>query len=400
MARPKVSITLLNNQLGQRDASEDGVAGLLMTGIATGSIALGETKLIKSLQEAVDLGLTASYDTTNTTNVYKTISDFYKEGDGPELYINIVAKTTLMAAMVNTSNNILKKLLNDAEGRIRICGVVRVPDGAYVATYTNQVDADVITAIPLAQALADEFAAAFKPVRIILDGRDFQGNTTSLGDLKTMSNNRVSVCLVTDVASSKNASVGLVLGRLAGLPVQRKISRVKDGQVGGTVGIAGAYLTNQSAKIDTLTTVAQDAVHDKGYISMMKYASKTGYFFTGDPTATSASDDYNSIARGRVIDKAITIVNEVYTEELEDDLDVDENGRIAAGVIKDYQSKIKKAIDAAMTTEDEISSCRVVIDPKQNVLSTNKLIVQLFIIPKFYSTEIAVTIGFENPANA
>src|SRR5690606_31697842 len=99
-------------------------------------------------------------------------------------------------------------------------------------------------------------------------------------------------------------------------------------------------------------------------------------------------------------DKAIIITNEVYTDEILDDLDVDENGRIDAGVIKDYQSKIKKAIDAQMTTPGEISGVRVVIDPKQNALSTNKVVVQLFLTPKFYSKEIAVQLGFENPANA
>jgi len=398
MGLPKVEITLLNNQLGQIEATEDGVAGLLMTGVTTGGYAtLGTTVLIKSLKEAEDLGFTSSYDTTNTTNVHKCIADFYKNGDGPELYINVVAKTNLMAAICNTANNILKKLLNDAGGRIRICAVTRVPDGGYTPTYTNQIDSDVINAIPLAQALANEFAEAFKPVRIILDARDFQGNTTLLGDLKTLyTANRVALALMTDVSASDNAAVGLVLGRLAAIPVQRNIGRVKDGDL----GIDNAYLTGASTTIDVLTDAQRDGIHDKGYIFARKYAAKSGYFFNDDPTAVAASDDYNSIARGRVIDKAIVITNQVYTEELLDDLDVDENGRIDPGVIKDYQSKIKKEIDAQMTIEDEISGCRVVIDPKQNVLSTNKVTVQLYIRPKFYSKEIAVELGFENPANA
>lgn len=398
MSLPKVSITLLNNQLGQIDATEDGVAGLLMTGVVTaGYTVLGTTVLITSLQEAVDLGFTAAYDVANTTNVNKSIADFYKNGDGPELYINVVAKTNLMAAMCNTANNILKKLLNDAGGRIRICAVTRVPDGAYVPAYTNQIDADVITAIPLANALANEFAALFKPVRIILDGRDFQGTHAALGDLKTLyTANRVAICIMTDVSGSDNAAVGLVLGRLASIPVQRNIGRVKDGEL----GITNAYLTNQVTTIDALSASVQDGIHDKGYVFARKYAAKNGYFFNDDPTATAASDDYNSIARGRVIDKAIIITNEVYTEELLDDLDTDENGRIDAGVIKDYQGKIKKELDAQMTINGEVSGVRVVIDPKQNVLSTNKVVVQLFIRPKFYSKEIAVTLGFENPANA
>ena len=397
MGLPKVSITLLNNQLGQTSQTEDGIAGLLMTGIGTGSIALGESKQIFSVADAEALGLDAAYDTTNTTNVYKTIVDFYEQaGDGAELWIQIVAKTTLMEDMCDEANDILKKLLNDAGGRVRIAGVVRVPDGAYTPVYADQLDPDVIAAAATAQTLATSFAAAFKPVRVLIDGRDFQGNTGTLLNLKLSSYNRVGIVLFTDVSASDNAAVGLVLGRLANIPVQRNIGRVKDGDI----GIAAAYLTGQAALIESLTSTQQDQVHDKGFIFARKYPAKNGYFFNDDPTATAASDDYNSIARGRVIDKAITITNLVYTEELLDDLDVDENGFIDPAVIKDYQGKIKKEIDAQMTIEDEISGARVVIDPKQNVLSTNKVVVQLFIRPKFYSKEIAVTLGFENPANA
>lgn len=394
MALPKVSITLLNNQLGQTAQTEDGIAGLIMTGIATGSIALGESKQLFSLADAEALGLDASYDTINTTNVHKTIADFYRlAGDGAELWIQIVANTTLMATICDEASDILKKLLNDASGRIRIAAVTRVPDGAYTPEYADQLDPDVIAAAAKAQALAESFSGQFKPLRIILDGRDFQGNTGTLLNLKLSTYNRVAIMLGTDVSGSDNAAVGLALGRLANIPVQRNIGRVKDGDL----GIAAAYLTGQTTLIDALTSAQQDQVHDKGYIFMRKYPAKNGYFFNDDPTATASTDDYNSIARGRVIDKAITIANSVYTDELLDDLDVDDNGFIDAGVVKDYQGKIKAAIDAQMTINNEISGARVVIDPKQNVLANNKVSVDLFIRPKFYSKEIAVTLGFENP---
>lgn len=397
MALPKVTIEVLNGALGQVASTDDGVAGLLMTGVAAAGIPLSEAKQIFSVADAEALGLTASYDTTNTTNVYKSIKDFYAQaGTGKELWIMIVAKTTTMATSCDTANDILKKLLNAAQGRIRICGVTRVADVAYAPVYADQLDPDVIAAAAKAHALANEFALAFKPVRIVLDGRDFQGNTGTLLNLKLSSYNRIGVALFTDVSGSDNAAVGLVLGRLAANPVQRNIGRVKDGDL----GIANAYLTGQTTLIENLPSASQDAVHDKGFMFVRKYAAKNGYFFNDDPTATAATDDFNSIARGRVIDKAIVITNQVYTNELLDDLDVDENGRIDAGVIKMYQSNIKRQIDGQMTAEDEISAARVVINPAQNVLSTNRVDVELFITPKFYPKEIKVKLGFENPTNA
>jgi hypothetical protein len=397
MALPGVSITLLNGQLGLRAASEDGVAGLLATGVAVGSIALGDSVHINSLKEAEDLGVTAAYDTTNTTNVHKCIADFYKEGDGPDLWFSIVAKTNLMAGMVNVSNNILKKLLNDAGGKIRICAVTRVPDVGYTPTYTNQIDADVINAIPLAQALASSFATGYKPVRILLDARDFQGTIASLGNLKSLyTANRVSLCLVTDVSGSKNAAVGLPLGRLAGIPVQRNIGRVKDGPI-----ITGdAFLTGQSTKIETIDETVLGGIHDKGYIIVRKFASKTGYFFNDDPTATAATDDYSSFARGRVIDKAIVITNRVYTDEILDDLDADDQGFIDPAVMKTYQATIDKALKAEMVTTGNATKSTSLIDPKQNVLALNKIKIDLRIRPKFYSKNIDVKLGFENPFNA
>lgn len=399
MGLPKVSITLENGQLGLVAGTNDGVAGLVMTGIATASIALGESKQIFSTKQAEDdLLLTAAYDTANTTNVHKTIKDFYAQaGEGKELWVMIVAKTTTMTSMCDTANTILKKLLNDAQGRIRIVGITRVPDGAYSPSYANELDPDVIAAAAKAHALAVEFQGGFKPFRTVLDGRDFQGTLGSILDLRGSAYNTVSVALGTDISGSDNAAVGLVLGRLARNPVQRNIGRVKDGDL----GIQTAFLTGQTTDIKDIALASLDALHDKGYIFPRKFQGKNGYYFNDDPTASPASDDYSSFARGRIMDKALTLIYTTYVEEILDDLTIDPTtGRLAAGVIKDYQSKIKSVLDLEMTAKDEISGVNILLDPKQNVLSTNKVVISGKIIPKGYGKEIAFTIGFENPSNA
>ena len=392
---PKVSISLLNGQLGQQAASDDGVAGVVMTGIATGFIALSQSKKLTSVADAVALGLDATYDITNTTNVYKTISDFYKEGDGPTLWIMIVAKTTLMAAICDVANSLLLKLINDSGRTIRIAGVTRVPDGAYVAAAVNQIDPDVLNAAVKAEALAVQFENEMAPVRIIIDCRDFQGTDASLVTLKTNAYNHVRICMWTDVASAKNAAIGLELGRLAVIGVQRNMGRVKD----GALSITNAYLTGQAATIDALTLVKQDAIYDKGYGTVRKFPNKSGWFIADDIMATADTSDYNRLSRGRTIDKARILAYQTFVEEILDDIDVDENGYIDAGVVKSYQSNIKKALDANMTVNGEISSARCVINPAQNILSTNKLVAAIYIIPKGLNKEIEVTQGFENPLN-
>jgi hypothetical protein len=398
MGAPKVSITVTNNNLGRVVNTADGVAGLVATGTAPSGLALGASKQGFSLADFEAVGITSSYDTTNTTNVWKNIKDFYSlAGTGKELWVMIVAKTTLMTTMCDTASTILKKLLNDAGGTIRLVGVTRVPDVSYTPTYAGQLDPDVAAAQAKLQQLYTEFAAEFKPFRAVIDGRDFQGTIGSLLDQRASATSCVGVVLSTDVSGSKNANVGLALGRLAANPVQRNIGRVKSGDL----GIQAAFLTGQTTDTKTFTAATGgqiDSIHDKGYIFARKFQGKNGYYFNDDNTSAPLTDDYSQLARGRVIDKAITIAYQTYVDEILDDLELDQDGFMQPALAKSYQAKIKSAIDLAMTANGEISRCRVSMNAKQNVLSTDEVDVDLFIIPKGYGKEIKITLGFENPA--
>jgi hypothetical protein len=396
MGLPKVSIILENGTLGLVAGSSDGVAGLVLSGVAVASkIALLEPKQIFSTDEAKALGLDEAYDTTNTTNVYKNIKDFYTQaGEGAALWIMIFAKTSLMASMADKTNNLVKLLLDAADGKINILALGRVPSGGYAPTYVDGIDPDVVNGITKLHALAEEYAADFKPFRAIIDARDYRGDIGDLIDLTESTHNRVQACIGTDVLGSKNAAIGLLLGRYAKNPVQRNPGRVKDGDL----GVSASYLTDGATKIEEISTGEQDQLHDKGFVFLRRWQGKNGYFFTDDPTATAPTDDYSSFARGRVIDKAIRITYITYVNEILDDLDVDENGYIQAAIAKDYQSKIQNALDLAMTANEEVSAIRATVDPKQNVLSTNKMEISLKIRPKFYTKEIEITLGFENPA--
>lgn len=395
MSLPGVTINLLNNQLGTVTPTADGVSGLIMSGVATGNISLLEAKQIFSLAEAVALGLDEDYDTTNSMQVYRQIREFYEEaGNGTELWIMLVSDTTTMEDMADAEGAIAPALLNAAAGKIRLLGVSRTPDGGYTPTYDNELDDDVIDAVAKAQALAEAFAALFKPVRVLIEGRDFQGTLADLPDLRQRTDNRVGVVIGTSQADT-TASVGMALGRAAGNPVQRKISRVKD----GAVTAQAAYLSDGNP-IEDLSAGQQDSLHDKGYIFLRGYANKTGYFFSSDPVCAPLTDDYSSLARGRVIDKAIVIAYTTFVDELEDDLPVDQNtGYLPPSVVKSYQGKIENAVNALMTAEDEISGVRCVIDPKQNLLQNSTLNILLKVTPKGYSSAIDVELGFDNPLN-
>ncbi len=396
MGLPKVSITLENGTLGLVSGTSDGIAGLIMSGVAVvDKIALAEPKQIFSTDEAKALGLDDAYDTANGTNVWKHIKDFYAQaGEGAALWIMLYSNVTTMATVCDVNQDLAKKLLDAADGSIRILAVDRIPDGGYAPTYNDGLDDDVTAAILKAHELAEAYATEFTPVRIIISARDYQGVIGNLVDLSENTNNRVQACISTDVAGSLSAAVGLLLGRYAAIPVQRNPGRVKDGDL----AINEGYLTDGATKIEDLSSGEADQIIDKAFVALMKWANRNGYFFNGDPTASPASDDYSSFARGRVIDKALVIAYDTYVNEILDDLEVDDSGFMDPGVAKDYQAKIENAVNLQMTNNNEISGFTATIDAQQNVLSTNKVSIGLKIRPKFYSKEIDITLGFENPA--
>ena len=97
MALPNVTINLENGNLGRIAQSDDGVAGLILTGAAVSDkLALNEVYLINSSRDIARLGITAE----NNPLAHKELTAFYTEtGDGAELYLLVVSEATLLSQM-------------------------------------------------------------------------------------------------------------------------------------------------------------------------------------------------------------------------------------------------------------------------------------------------------------
>lgn len=388
MSLPKVDITLENGLLGQVGIGDDGVAGLICSGAAPANLSLGTPVLITSLDQAEN-----QYGISTSSNAYRNIKQFYSEaGEGAELYIMIVANTTTMVDMCDKTKDFATKLLTYGAGRIRLLAVAKEPDAGYVPTVTAGIDQDILDALANADALALDYQGNYQPVRILLEGADFDDNIAELDDLRQKSFNHAGIVLGSDSEDGRGC-VGLALGRAARVPVQRNIGRVKDGPL---ANIIAAYLGTK--KVDSEMTLGDlGLVNDKGYIFMRAYTGRDGFFFNDDPMAALATDDYNSLARGRVIDKAIVISYDTYVQELLDEVQVDADGKISAIIIKYLQTRITNAINTAM--QGEISGFSAFIDPSQDIISTGKLNIVERITPVGYNKTIEIKLGFSNPGN-
>lgn len=389
MSLPDVKISLQNGTLGGTLQTADGVCGMVLTGTSEGTIVAGTPFSVVSLADAETQGLTQ----TNNAFAYRQIKEYYNEaGDGAVLYLLLLPSTTtvdMMADETNASGAV--KLLDFAGGTIRLLGVMDDPS-TYTPTVTNGLNTKVYTAASNMQVLATTYFNKQTPFRGIVGGESFSGTATDLTDQTTGSNNRVSI-LVGDTQNTGNvAALGLALGRLSVIPVQRKISRVKTGPLTAQTAYIG---TTAAEKYTTTATI-----HDKGFISFRTFPNKSGYYFTGDPTCTSTTDDYRFIARGRVIDKAQILAYATYVNEVDNEVPVNSDGTLNAGYCKYMEQQIINQLQLIMQANNEISGASCFIDPAQNVLATNKVNVVLKIIPVGYSSEIDVTLGFDNPANS
>lgn len=392
MARPGVTIEIQNGQLGQTAGTADNVVGMVTSGLTHNGITIGESYRVFSLSEAEGLGVTSLAH----PDVYPRIKRFYDEaGEGAELWFMVVSDATLMASVCDLNNDFARKLQYDSGGRIRVMAISRLPVG-YAPDFTGfGIDPDVKDAAEKAHALGEQLASEFMPCRFIIEGRDYQGNSADLFDFSTTNYNRASVVISRVSSNGSTAHPEVLLGRIAKIPVHRNPGRVKD----GALSIDAGYLSDGS-KIDTVDSATLDAIHDKGYILFSKYLGVDGYFVSDDPTCTIASDDFNSLARGRVIDKALILVYQTYVQEILDDVQVDDDGRISAGVIKSYQSGISNVLEQEMFEADELSTApEVVIDPNQDILASNKLEVSISLVPKGYNKAIVIQLGFSNPNN-
>lgn len=387
MALSNVNITVNRDGLGLIAVQSDGAAGISLRGEAvSGKLELSKPYLIYSVADAEKLGIEA---TGVNAAAYRQIDEFYQTaGTGTKLYIILSDKASKNSALKET----LKKMLEYANGSIVLLGM-SWPDAAKTSPVEQGgLIKEVFDTQTMLQTLSVEYTNRIMPFISVIDGAGFKGDANALTDLTTMNNYRTVISL-TATDNSGVGAIGQLLGSIMAQPVHRKISRVKNGSLPMTQG--EAFLT------DKVSIEGRDeligAITDKGYLTYRTFPGRTGYFYNGDFTATLPTDDLCSIARLRVMDKALKIAYNTYVNELDDEIDVTEDGNLEPAHVSYLQEVIYNQIIGNMS--DSISGFSVVIDPSQNILSGKGLDISLSITPKGYLNPINVTLGFQNPAN-
>ena len=379
----------MNGQLGTVGESPDGLFALVCGAKAiTKNLELDEAYTLHAFDELVALGVTKE----NNPRLYKHVKEFYDEvEEGTKLVIFPVDKAKTFTELCDKDTGAIKELITAQNGALR--GIFVAGDGREATLTTNGLDDDLFTALPKAQQLAEwATTSLYAPLFIVLEGRGYKGGAVK--DLHKEAYNRVGILIGDTVKASEGAAVGMMAGRLATLPVQRNIARVKNGALKPIALFIGDKPVEENAS-------AVSDLYDAGYITPRKYVGKAGYFFTDDRLACEQTDDYAHITARRTIDKAYRIAYAALLELMMDELSVNEDGTLQHGIIMAWQQMMENAVNRAMTAAGELSAdengagCKAYIDPAQNVLATSKIELVLKVRPFGYARYVDVKLGFQ-----
>lgn len=395
---PRVKITFANGALGQVETMADGCLGFLALGakevVGDSNFKLGKAYTLKKLSALETLGVTAE----NNPNLYRNVKDFYAEaGDGVELWLMGFAESSTFASILDKDNAAgAKSLLQASNGKIRGLMAFKTPAEGYVLTVKDGLDTDVTAAMITAQGLGEWATDTLRaPIFTLIEGYGFTDDASELKSLTTMEYNRVGIVIGDTMPNSLNACMGIVAGRAAISPVQRKISRVKDGALTPLVIYIG-YLPAELADVET--------IHEKGYITFTTFVGRTGYFVADDNLATRIEDDYRSLTNRRVIDKAYRIAYNTLLSTLNDEVPIATDGNLSPAWCAALKSDVEQAIISNMTANGNLGNdpgdpndtgvtCN--IDYKQQILATSSLAVGLRVKPNGYAKYIDVELGFK-----
>jgi len=408
MPLPGIDIEFENGALGTVVPLPDGLLAVVCHAKPVAStFDLNKPYLVKSMKDVAALGI---IDDVDNHIVYKFLSEFYKEsGSGTNLWIMGVAATEKLSDQfkpaVATGIVPASKVLDKANGNIR--GIIALfnPDG-YVSAQAEEMEEEVMVLAGLAQTFAEDYTSSkYAPFFLLTEAYGYTGEHATLTDLTAQEYNRVGILIGdtesrTGTTASKGAALGVLAGRVARTSVQENVGKFK----------SGALFPAQVFIVDDLVELANvEALNDKGFITFRKHVGRSGNYFTDDHLATTVGDDYRSLARRRVIDKAYRLTYDALLISVLDDLDVKDDGTIDPIYAKTLEGLVIAKINDSMTTNGELATdktdpkdkgVKVAIDLEHNVTSTSTIKLKyLQVRSKAYARYIDVPLGFVPVSN-
>lgn len=383
-----VNINYSTAGLGTPAIGEDFISGLIFytNAYPSGFSASANTAEIFSIDEAEDLGITLAAAVSASTNIdviHYHIDEFFRANPTGDLWVMITTGTS-----ASSSFSEIVTLQNAAGGKLRQVGIYEQVNfsAATLSTIQTQIDSCVSDNKPL-EAL---YQANFSGV-----------STSAFVDLSTSTAKNVTALLGQDgaavgaglynVIGKSIGTVGLTLGAISRAAVNQSIAWVQNFQMSTTELDTLAFANG--ALLSTLTDSAISAVDAKRYVFLRKFVGIGGSYFNNDYTSIINTNTYSTIHLNRTIHKASRNVRTALLPSISAPIYFNTDGSIALYSILFFKAEAESAL-AAMVSAGEISQYKVIINAKQNVLSTRNLVITIQLIPVGVADTITVNIGF------
>jgi hypothetical protein len=251
--------------------------------------------------------------------------------------------------------------------------------------------------------VAETLETEHQPVSVLFTA-DFSAiaDLTSLPDLHSLMAPKVSVLFGQD-GNAKGKALFTDTGKTVGI-LGATLATVSLANVSENIGwprkfkpVTGTELDMPAFAEGSLLkeldqTVIQE-INDKGYIFLLKHVGLSGSYFNDSFTADLITSDYAYIENNRTIDKAIRGIRTYLLPELNSPLRLDaDTGHLAVDTVKYMESLASKPLEQ-MQADGDLSAFDIYIDPSQDVVSTNKLTVNVTLVINGVARTIEVLIG-------
>jgi len=382
-----ITFTIQSGGLGRPLAGEDHITGLA-TYMANGSLPAGFTttdrvKVVYSLQDAVDLGITSTSGVAEIKVLNYQLTELFRMNKKAVVYVGIYDSTSIDYSKI-------KDMQLFADGKIRQFGVV---------THSTAYASGTITS--LETACSDMFDVHTPAIAIL--GCDTSAVAlASLADLRALGKKYVSVVCGQDgngtgaalaTALTKSVpNVGAVLGAISAAKVHENIGWIQKFNF-VTTGEMDVPALGNGALVKNQTETLLDAIDAKGWIFFRKHVGIAGTYANDSHTATSVSDDFAYQENNRTIQKAVRGVRAFMLPNVSAPLYLNTDGTLTETTVSHFKNSAERHLEQ-MQRDGEISQFEVNIDPAQDVLSTSTVNIGISVIPVGVARQIDINIGF------
>ena len=318
-------------------------------------------------------------------NLHFIISNFFKTNPNSKLWIGIYDFTSAF------DSSTIASIQTASGGEIRQLGI-----------YTLKGLDGIQNIVTDCQSVAVDQASKKKPLSIIIGAQAGTATLANLVNLRTLTSPRVSVT-ISNAYGTKELGYRLKgttgnfptdLGNVLGLVARSKVSHSIAWVANNIMLNADSMFVTGEKWMDIEDTTKPNELDQKGYIFQNKYFGYAGSYLNNDSVADAVTSDYESIKRMRTMDKVARQAHKSLVPYLSSPLIPDPaSGQVSQETISDFTQVISSNLNQ-MATASEISGYSVYINPSQNILATNTLIIEIKAVPIGCAKEIVLNLGY------